>query len=344
MPQSPSDQAVLDCSDSPLSVAGNVIGVLTLAYAVLITVIYRTRTLVKAKDESKKFYKRAERAHSALIESKRRLDIYFSTVDLQMSQEIELLFKDFNYWDYQYKKGLQTKPGYHRTHEEEEADNHRRAMRQKGLFLLQREDMTTVVEGMLQTRATLDGTYQVLLNRCVLSLNVVRNDSRLILLTASMIIDEIREQRAGLETQSRAISKQTTMLTEIIGAFNLVPPSDEMQVFESTGRGIASKSSPVDMLEMYLRPFGALGEVRQSERHRATRLEYGPPPSCEHDHSHKKDHGRKPLICSESYGKAYFDLEKALWLRPSSPGTQVYFDAEKGKWMKSTFEPVDSNV
>ena len=29
-----------------------------------------------------------------------------------------------------------------------------------------KEDMDEVVEGMLQTRATLDGTYQVLLNRC----------------------------------------------------------------------------------------------------------------------------------------------------------------------------------
>lgn len=166
MPESPSDQAVLDCSDSPLSVAANVIGVLTLAYAVLITVIYRTNTLVKSKDESQRFYKRAETAHNSLVQAKRRLDIYFSTVDLQMSQEIELLFQDFDYWDYQYKKELQSKPGYHRTHEEKEAENRRRAMRQKGIFLLQREDMTTIVEGMLQTRAWLDGTYQVLLNRC----------------------------------------------------------------------------------------------------------------------------------------------------------------------------------
>lgn len=182
MSQSASDQTVLDCADSPLSVAGNVIGVLTLAYAVIITLIYRTKTLVKAKDESKRFYKRAEGAHSSLLEAKRRLDIYFSTVDLQMSQEIELLFKDFDYWDYQYKNALQDKPGYHRTQEEEAAENRQREMRQKSHFMFQREDMTSVVEGMLQTRATLDGTYQVLLNRCALNTFLLQhgNDPKLI--------------------------------------------------------------------------------------------------------------------------------------------------------------------
>lgn len=159
-----------------------------------------------------------------------------------------------------------------------------------------------------------------------------------------MIIDEIREQRACFETQLRAISKQTTTLTQKMSDLNTVPPSDPVQSPAPVGGENATKMGPVDMLEMYLRPLGALGPDRPSERLKETFRQYGRRPPCEHDHSSEVDQSEKSSICCESCGKAYFDLEKGLWLRPSSPGSQVYFAAEQGKWVKSTFEPVHFNI
>jgi hypothetical protein len=67
---------------------------------------------------------------------------------------------------FQYKQGLRRKPEYEPTEEEAKAEKRRKAIAMKGSYLFMQEDMDKVVEGMLQTRATLDGTYQVLLNRC----------------------------------------------------------------------------------------------------------------------------------------------------------------------------------
>jgi hypothetical protein len=156
---------VLDCSDSRLSMTGNVIGILTFAYAIFITLLYRSKTLIKAKDESKRFYIRAERVYRSLIEAQKRLEAYFSTLDLSINPEIGLLLEDARYWAFQYKQGLRSQPGYKPTTEETEAEKRREAMA-KGYYLVMKEDMDKVVDGMLQTRATLDGTYQVLLNRC----------------------------------------------------------------------------------------------------------------------------------------------------------------------------------
>jgi hypothetical protein len=103
---------VLDCSDSPLSITGNVIGILTFAYAIFLTLLCRSKALVKAKDESKRFYIRAERLYSSLVEAQKRLEAYSSTLDLSMNAEIGLLLEDARYWAFQYKQGLRRKPEY----------------------------------------------------------------------------------------------------------------------------------------------------------------------------------------------------------------------------------------
>ncbi|KAJ5192306.1 hypothetical protein N7449_008448 [Penicillium cf. viridicatum] len=214
MSHNPTTSPVLDCSDSPLSITGNVIGILTFAYAIFITLLYRSKKLTKAKDESKRFYIRAERVHSSLIEAQKRLEAYFSTLDLSMNPEIGLLLEDARYWAFQYKQGLRSKPGYKPTTEETEAEKRREAMA-KGFYLFIKEDMDKVVEGMLQTRATLDGTYQVLLN--------------------SMIVDEIREQKTVFEVQSQSLSKQRAMIINIMSALNLEVPADSTSM-DSTSK------------------------------------------------------------------------------------------------------------
>ncbi|OQE11323.1 hypothetical protein PENFLA_c072G10515 [Penicillium flavigenum] len=271
MSHNPTTSPVLDCSDTPLSITGNVIGILTFAYAIFITLLYRSKTLIKAKDESKRFYIRAERVHSSLIEAQKRLEAYFSTLGLSMNPEIGLLLEDARYWAFKYKQGLRSKPGYKPTTEEIEAEKRREAMA-KGFYLFMKEDMDKVVEGMLQTRATLDGTYQVLLN--------------------SMIVDEIREQKTVFEVQSQSLSKQRAMIINIMGALNLEVPADSTSM-DSTKPELSQKKISINMSEIYLQPSGKEDNKRPSQNSffRSKR-----PPLCGCGQSHTADESGNPKM------------------------------------------------
>ncbi|KAJ5257025.1 hypothetical protein N7478_013129 [Penicillium angulare] len=260
---------VLDCSDSPLSITGNVIGILTFVYAIFITLLYRSKTLIKAKDESKRFYIRAERMHSSLVEAQKRLEAYFSTLDLSMNPEIGLLLEDARYWAFQYKQGLLSKPGYKPT----ETERRRESIAMKGSYLFTKEDMDKVVEGMLQTRATLDGTYQVLLN--------------------SMIVDEVREQKTLFEVQSQSLSKQRAMILNIMGALNLEPPADSTSMDSPPKPELSQKKISINMSEMYLQPLGKENKKRPSQRSiEALRSER--PPLCGCGQSYTSDQSGNP--------------------------------------------------
>ncbi|CAI7586160.1 unnamed protein product [Penicillium pancosmium] len=309
MSNNPTTSPVLDCSDSPLSITGNVIGILTFVYAIFITLLYRSKTLIKAKDESKRFYIRAERMHNSLVEAQKRLEAYFSTLDLSMNPEVGLLLEDARYWAFQYKQGLRRKPGYKPT----EADRHREVIATKGSYLLIKEDMDKVVEGMLQTRATLDGTYQVLLN--------------------SMLVDEIREQKTVFEVQSQGLSKQRAMIINIMGALNLELPADSTSTDSTPKPELSQKKISINMSEMYLQTSGKEDKKRPSQGFiEAFRSEQ--PPLCGCGQSHTSDQSGNPRLCSESFGEAYFDLEEGLWLKSSPPGTKVYFDEDRRRWLR----------
>ncbi|KAJ6017181.1 hypothetical protein N7451_000560 [Penicillium sp. IBT 35674x] len=54
-------EAVLSCGDSALSITGNIIGILTFSYALIITVLYRTRALGNADQDIQYFGRQIER-------------------------------------------------------------------------------------------------------------------------------------------------------------------------------------------------------------------------------------------------------------------------------------------
>lgn len=201
----PSDSTspVLDCSDSPLSIIANVVGILTFAYAVLITLLYRSKTLLKAKDESRVFYIRADRVHSSLVEATKRLEVYFSTLHVKINPEIETLLEDARYWQFQYKQNMKSVPEIKHPLARDEADDN--ATVRKGYFFFKKENMDKVIEGMLQTRATLDGTYQVLLNRFDLIIILQNENNRLTSCFISMIVDEIQKQTTAMDVYSQSL-------------------------------------------------------------------------------------------------------------------------------------------
>lgn len=54
-------EAILSCGDSALSITGSLIGILTFAYALIITVLYRTRALGNADQDIQYFGRQIER-------------------------------------------------------------------------------------------------------------------------------------------------------------------------------------------------------------------------------------------------------------------------------------------
>ncbi|KAJ5634402.1 hypothetical protein N7528_002244 [Penicillium herquei] len=315
MSQNSTTPVVLDCSDSPLSVTGNVIGIITFVYAVFITFLYRSKALVRAKDETTRFYTRANRVYNALLEAQRRIEAYFTVFDLTMNKEIKSLLEDAEYWSLQYKP-----------------DRREDGLVAKGTYLIKKEDMARVLEGMLETQARLDGTYQVLLN--------------------SMIVNEIREQRAAFEVQTRSLSEQKTMIAHIMGALDLKPPVYSALVDSNAEYEHPQKRAYVDMSEIYLKPSEVgLAEGKEDrddkegedrdEREQPSQMFQGlqpeRPPVCNCGQSDTPDSSGNPRICSNAYGEPYFDVDEGLWKKPSPPGTKVYFDPERGSWMKREF-------
>ncbi|KAJ6028459.1 hypothetical protein N7540_004035 [Penicillium herquei] len=283
MSQNLTTPVALDCSDSPLSITGNVIGIITFVYAVFITFLYRSKALVRSKDETRRFYTRATRVYNSLVEAHKRIEAYFSVFDLPLNKEIGSLLEDARYWSLQYKP-----------------DQREDGIVGKGTYLLKREDMARVLE-----------------------------------------VNEIREQKAAFEVQTRSLSEQRTMITHIMGALNLEPPVYAGSVDSNAKYEPLQKRPFVDMSEIYLQPSEIGWKEDKKDREQPSQLSESlqsqRPPVCGCGKSNTPDSSGNPRICSDAYGESYFDPEEGLWKKPSPPGTKVYFDPERGSWIMSEY-------
>ncbi|KAJ5720902.1 uncharacterized protein N7483_008836 [Penicillium malachiteum] len=160
--------------------------------------------------------------------------------------------------------------------------------------------MARVLEGMLETQARLDGTYQVLLS--------------------SMIINEIREQKAAFEVQTRSFSEQRTMIAHIMAALDLKPPVYSTSVDLNAKYEPPQKGAYVDISEIYLQPSemgrkedkkdGEDGEDREQPSQMSESLQSQRPPVCGCGGSNARDASDNHRVCSDAYGESYFDPEE----------------------------------
>ncbi|OQD98391.1 hypothetical protein PENSOL_c009G07929 [Penicillium solitum] len=82
-------QPVLSCEDSPLAITGSLIGIITLAYAIIITVLYRTQELGNANEDIKRIGGQIRREYISLDSLHKWIrDLHGTT---EMSHEIYYL-------------------------------------------------------------------------------------------------------------------------------------------------------------------------------------------------------------------------------------------------------------
>jgi hypothetical protein len=80
-------QSVLSCGDSELSTTASVTGIFTFFYAIIITLVYRTRKLGNAKEDIGRFLKEIEREYRAADSLRQRVRILQETYGVAPNYE-----------------------------------------------------------------------------------------------------------------------------------------------------------------------------------------------------------------------------------------------------------------
>lgn len=150
---------VLSCGDSPLSITGNLIGILTFAYAIIITVLYRTQELGNANQDIMRIAGQIEREFFSLqstvnlIKELLRDNDLFAEVRSRASdsiREAEVAFQES-------VALLRPSPHYE--------PRKWKLMIERGRFLSRKADIQKRLDDILRIRSNLEALSQGLANR-----------------------------------------------------------------------------------------------------------------------------------------------------------------------------------
>ncbi|CEL10913.1 hypothetical protein ASPCAL14020 [Aspergillus calidoustus] len=154
----------LSCDDSPLSVTGSIIGILTLAYAILATIVFLTTSLAGASQEKRQFAARLEgeikslelliellRNSSHLVPNDngvaRRLDRRLDQATKTIQDVMRQVFGDVFEWE----------------------SPHRRHFRSRARFLSEKENLSQHFDHIVSHRTQLEAVFQGLMASMVIA-------------------------------------------------------------------------------------------------------------------------------------------------------------------------------
>jgi hypothetical protein len=158
----------LSCDDSPLSVTGSIIGILTLAYAILATIVFLTTSLAGASQEKRQFAARLEgeikslelliellRNSSHLVPNDngvaRRLDRRLDQATKIIQDVMRQVFGDVFEWE----------------------SPHRRHFRSRARFLSEKENLSQHFDHIVSHRTQLEAVFQGLMARYSLTVSLI---------------------------------------------------------------------------------------------------------------------------------------------------------------------------
>lgn len=152
-------QPVLSCEDSPLAITGSLIGIITLAYAIIITVLYRTQELGNANEDIKRIGGQIRREYISLDSLHKWIrDLHGTT---EMSHEIyylaEALVKEARKVFEDSVKLLG--PSVHRD------SRMWKLLVERGRFLSRKTEIQKDLDDILRIRSSLEAICQELANR-----------------------------------------------------------------------------------------------------------------------------------------------------------------------------------
>jgi len=147
---------ILSCADSPLSITGNVIGILTFAYAILITLAYRTKQLASANEEMSLFLQRASSELDAFLAARERLMNRLPAPPTKLGSEIGPFLVDTQKIVDNFEDQFRSL---------KELGGRKPSVFEGSRFLYTKEDLISTLGEMSRIRSNLDGLYQVFMNR-----------------------------------------------------------------------------------------------------------------------------------------------------------------------------------
>ncbi|KAA8648830.1 uncharacterized protein ATNIH1004_004715 [Aspergillus tanneri] len=192
---------ILSCADSPLSITGNIIGILTFAYAVLITLVYRTKQLASANEEMGLFLQRASSELDAFLAARERLMKHLPVFPTKLGSYIEPFLAGTQDTVDQFEDQFKSL---------KELGGRKPSIFEGSRFVWTKKDFLETLGEMSRIRSNLDGIYQVLVN--------------------SAIFDEIQNQKAALEEYHKTVCMQKNMLRQIMDALHLEAPKNTKRV------------------------------------------------------------------------------------------------------------------
>jgi hypothetical protein len=165
---------VLSCADSPLSVTGNIIGILTLVYAVILTLYLYASQLADVEDDVRRFSHDLETETQWVGSTIHKLEDKFGDIPQESRDRLENTLNQFKKLVNESEAllaPLLLAPFYYQS---ESTSFYQRSERSKwsllvmrGRFIAKKAEMEAMLKRVADMRGNVDGIYNALIQRYV---------------------------------------------------------------------------------------------------------------------------------------------------------------------------------
>lgn len=161
MAQNSTYAQTFSCADSPLSITGNIIGILTLAYAIIITLLYYCYQLSKSTSDLRCYIDSANDEFKSLGSAVDRLIPYIDRLPSHLAGRVNLAVAEARKFYLDFDSSL----AFFR----HENSSSRSQLVRGGLFIAMKNELAERQGKATQMRITLEGIYNAVIQRSVLA-------------------------------------------------------------------------------------------------------------------------------------------------------------------------------
>lgn len=162
MAQNSTYAQMISCADSPLSITGNIIGILTLAYAIVITLLYYCYQLSKSTSDLRCYIDSVRDELNSLESALDRLIPYIDRLPKHLADRVSSDVANVKIFYAEYNSDLE----FLREHG---GSSSRSRLVRGGLFIAKKNELAERQGKATQMRIKLDGIYNAVIQRLVLA-------------------------------------------------------------------------------------------------------------------------------------------------------------------------------
>lgn len=162
MAQNSTYAQMISCADSPLSITGNIIGILTLAYAIVITLLYYCYQLSKSTSDLRCYIDSFRDEVNSLELALYRLIPHIDRLPEHLARRVSSDVANVNIFYEECKSDMEFLTGHG-------SSSSRSQLVRGGLFIAKKNELAERQGKATQMRIKLDGIYNVAIQRLVLA-------------------------------------------------------------------------------------------------------------------------------------------------------------------------------